>query len=123
VTVDAPRIPEVVPAGTEPARSRVAGCGLDAFLATHAATLRDRPAWQEGDAPMPALYVSHGAPPVFDDPRWIAQLAHWSADAAQAARDPHRQRALGVRADDAVATGPRRRSSTTSAASPRATSA
>jgi len=75
-----PAIPEVVPPGTvnllAPERP---GAAFDAFLAGAAATLRDRPSWQDGDAPMPTLYVSHGAPPVFDDPRWIAQLAHWSA--------------------------------------------
>jgi 4,5-DOPA dioxygenase extradiol len=27
---------------------------------------------------MPALYLSHGAPPVFDDPHWIHQLFSWS---------------------------------------------
>jgi len=73
-------IPGIVPAGTvdllAPQRP---GAAFDAFHAGSAAVLRDRPAWREGDAPMPSLYISHGAPPVFDDPRWIAQLAHWSA--------------------------------------------
>ncbi|GGU13375.1 dioxygenase family protein [Streptomyces lateritius] len=31
-------------------------------------------------ARMPALYLSHGAPPLADDPLWPAQLAAWSAD-------------------------------------------
>jgi len=75
-----PAIPEAVTPGSvnllAPERP---GAAFDDFLAGPASSLRDRPAWQEGDAPMPTLYVSHGAPPVFDDPRWIAQLAHWSA--------------------------------------------
>ncbi|MEV7025051.1 class III extradiol ring-cleavage dioxygenase [Kitasatospora sp. NPDC093558] len=29
---------------------------------------------------MPALYLSHGAPPLADDPIWPGQLAAWSAD-------------------------------------------
>ncbi|MFJ5925862.1 dioxygenase [Kitasatospora sp. NPDC092948] len=29
---------------------------------------------------MPALYLSHGAPPLADDPIWPGQLASWSAD-------------------------------------------
>ncbi|NUP49516.1 MAG: dioxygenase [Catenulispora sp.] len=29
---------------------------------------------------MPALYLSHGAPPLADDPLWPGQLAAWSAD-------------------------------------------
>src|SRR5829696_4768071 len=28
---------------------------------------------------MPALYISHGAPPLADDPIWPGQLAAWSA--------------------------------------------
>ncbi len=29
---------------------------------------------------MPALFLSHGAPPLVDDARWVAELAQWSAD-------------------------------------------
>ena len=29
---------------------------------------------------MPILYLSHGAPPLADDPTWSGQLASWSAD-------------------------------------------
>lgn len=28
--------------------------------------------------PLPALYLGHGAPPLLDDPLWMAQLAGWS---------------------------------------------
>ena len=31
-------------------------------------------------ARMPALYLSHGAPPLADDARWTRELATWSAD-------------------------------------------
>lgn len=34
--------------------------------------------WNEDDGSLPALYVSHGAPPVFDDAHWINQLFGWS---------------------------------------------
>lgn len=37
----------------------------------------------EGRAPqerMPALYLSHGAPPLADDPIWPGELAAWSAE-------------------------------------------
>lgn len=37
-------------------------------------------AWTEGDAPMPALYLGHGAPPLLDDRLWTAQLAAWARD-------------------------------------------
>ena len=29
---------------------------------------------------MPVLYLSHGAPPLADDPTWTAELAAWSKD-------------------------------------------
>jgi 4,5-DOPA dioxygenase extradiol len=31
-------------------------------------------------APMPALYIGHGAPPLLDDPVWSGQLAAWAGD-------------------------------------------
>lgn len=30
--------------------------------------------------PMPVMYLSHGAPPLADDPVWTDELARWSAD-------------------------------------------
>ena len=27
---------------------------------------------------MPTLYIGHGAPPLVDDPLWVAQLASWA---------------------------------------------
>src|SRR5665811_2052164 len=54
------------------------GEAYDAFLAERAADSRDHPRWTEGDEPLPAFYLSHGAPPVFDDAHWIDQLFGWS---------------------------------------------
>jgi 4,5-DOPA dioxygenase extradiol len=34
--------------------------------------------WQPSDGPMPALFVSHGAPPTLDDPEWLDGLFTWS---------------------------------------------
>ncbi len=39
-----------------------------------------RTAWQDGDEPLPALYVSHGAPPLFEDEPWMRQLLDWADD-------------------------------------------
>ncbi|GID92073.1 DODA-type extradiol aromatic ring-opening family dioxygenase [Amorphoplanes digitatis] len=33
--------------------------------------------WEPADGPLPALFVSHGAPPTLDDPRWLADLFTW----------------------------------------------
>lgn len=34
--------------------------------------------WQPGDAALPALYLSHGAPPLFEDAEWMARLLGWA---------------------------------------------
>ena len=35
---------------------------------------------QTTDAPLPALYLGHGAPPLLDDAQWMSELAGWSAN-------------------------------------------
>lgn len=35
-------------------------------------------AWTPEDGPLPALYLSHGAPPLFEDPEWMARLMAWA---------------------------------------------
>lgn len=56
----------------------VAGGAFDAFLTDVAPRAGSQRRWQPGDPPMPALFISHGAPPLFDDPDWIAELFRWS---------------------------------------------
>jgi len=34
-------------------------------------------AWEPSDGALPALFVSHGAPPTLDDPRWLRDLFDW----------------------------------------------
>lgn len=34
--------------------------------------------WTPADGPMPSLYLSHGAPPLFDDPVWMRELFAWA---------------------------------------------
>jgi 4,5-DOPA dioxygenase extradiol len=34
-------------------------------------------AWQPSDGALPALYISHGAPPLFEDGQWMARLLAW----------------------------------------------
>ncbi len=29
---------------------------------------------------LPALYISHGAPPLLEDDTWMTQLANWSSE-------------------------------------------
>jgi 4,5-DOPA dioxygenase extradiol len=35
-------------------------------------------AWTPTDGPLPALYLSHGAPPTFEDEPWMRQLHYWA---------------------------------------------
>src|SRR3954467_1088012 len=35
-------------------------------------------AWTPGDGALPALYLSHGAPPLFEDAAWMTQLFTWA---------------------------------------------
>jgi len=63
---------------TSPMLAPDPGSAFDAFLADRAPSSHDQRVWTPGDGPMPALYLSHGAPPLFDDPLWIDQLFGWS---------------------------------------------
>jgi 4,5-DOPA dioxygenase extradiol len=50
----------------------------DDLLARVLPQARAHRAWAPGDGPLPALFVSHGAPPTLDDPRWLDDLFTWA---------------------------------------------
>jgi 4,5-DOPA dioxygenase extradiol len=51
---------------------------FDEFLpSASAASAAQRP-WTPDDGALPALYLSHGAPPLFDDAEWMRQLFDWA---------------------------------------------
>ena len=54
------------------------GQAFEEFLDSDAPSSRSQAEWSQEDGPMPSLYLSHGAPPVFDDPHWMGQLFGWS---------------------------------------------
>jgi 4,5-DOPA dioxygenase extradiol len=54
------------------------GAAFERFLADQAPESREQTPWTEADGPLPSLYLSHGAPPVFDDSHWMNQLFGWS---------------------------------------------
>ena len=56
----------------------VDGAAFDAFMEIAAPSSRDHQEWQPEDSSMPALYLSHGAPPVFNDGHWMDQLFSWA---------------------------------------------
>jgi len=41
--------------------------------------------WTPGDAALPSLYLSHGAPPTFEDAAWMTQLHTWARSMAKPA--------------------------------------
>src|SRR5208283_1398735 len=51
---------------------------FDAFVDDAARASRAQRAWSPDDGPLPALYISHGAPPLFDDAPWIRELFAWA---------------------------------------------
>jgi 4,5-DOPA dioxygenase extradiol len=59
------------------------GAAFDRFMVETAPQSIHQQVWQPGDEPLPALYLSHGAPPVFDDSHWMGQLFGWSQSMAK----------------------------------------
>jgi 4,5-DOPA dioxygenase extradiol len=50
----------------------------DDFLPGAVRRARTQRRWSPADGPLPALYLSHGAPPLFDDGPWLRQLLDWA---------------------------------------------
>ena len=49
----------------------------DDLLTTALPIARAQRVWQPSDGRLPALFVSHGAPPTLDDRRWLNDLFAW----------------------------------------------
>ena len=49
----------------------------DDLLARVLPQAREQRLWVPADGPLPALFVSHGAPPTLDDGRWLQDLFDW----------------------------------------------
>ena len=54
------------------------GAAFDALLPHAQQASAVQTSWSEGDAPLPALFLSHGAPPLFDDGPWMRELLDWA---------------------------------------------
>ena len=55
-----------------------AGAAFDAFEPGARAASASQASWQEGDGALPSIFLSHGAPPLFDDGGWMDELLKWS---------------------------------------------
>ena len=58
--------------------SQRAGAAFDAFLPEALKRSQAHRSWTPTDGPMPALFISHGAPPLFDDGPWMKALLDWT---------------------------------------------
>lgn len=50
----------------------------DAFVGSARERARSRRPWTEADGRLPALFISHGAPPLLDDAEWLGRLFDWA---------------------------------------------
>jgi 4,5-DOPA dioxygenase extradiol len=53
---------------------------FDEFVGDAARASQAQRLWTPDDGALPALYISHGAPPLFDDAEWMRELFSWSQD-------------------------------------------
>jgi 4,5-DOPA dioxygenase extradiol len=63
---------------TDVLRPAVPAGAYDEFLPEALSRARAQRPWTPADGPLPALYLSHGAPPLFDDGPWLRQLFEWA---------------------------------------------
>jgi 4,5-DOPA dioxygenase extradiol len=64
----------VIPASMSPAHPFAVHVRRAAALETAS----PQPVWTPDDGALPALYVSHGAPPTFEDDAWMRELHGWA---------------------------------------------
>jgi 4,5-DOPA dioxygenase extradiol len=62
----------------DPFHPAVPAGAYDDLLARVLPQARTHRTWVPDDGPLPALFVTHGAPPTLDDPRWLDALHTWS---------------------------------------------
>jgi 4,5-DOPA dioxygenase extradiol len=63
---------------TSPFTTVAPGAAFDAFVGPARATAAGRRPWTPEDGPLPAIYLSHGAPPLYDDGDWMRELFGWA---------------------------------------------
>ena len=53
------------------------GEAYDRFMVEQAPRSLSQRQWEPSDGPLPALYLSHGSPALFEDATWISELFSW----------------------------------------------
>ncbi|MGO4596259.1 DODA-type extradiol aromatic ring-opening family dioxygenase [Terrabacter sp. 2RAF25] len=61
----------------DPFNPAVPAGAYDDLLARALPVARQQRVWEPADGRLPALFVSHGAPPTLDDPQWLDDLFAW----------------------------------------------
>lgn len=56
----------------------VAAGAFDEFVPAASERSRTQSEWSEHDGALPAMYLSHGAPPLLDDAIWMNELFEWA---------------------------------------------
>ena len=56
----------------------IPGKAFEEFLRDNLVKAKSQRKWEPKDGALPALYLSHGAPPVFDDREWMDDFFRWS---------------------------------------------
>ncbi|MFA7323732.1 MAG: class III extradiol ring-cleavage dioxygenase [Candidatus Nanopelagicales bacterium] len=59
-------------------QSNRAGAAFDAFLPQAITRSTEQAAWDLADGALPSIFLSHGAPPLFDDEPWMTRLLTWA---------------------------------------------
>jgi 4,5-DOPA dioxygenase extradiol len=63
---------------SSPFATAAPGAAFDAFVGPARATAVGRRPWTPEDGALPAIYLSHGAPPLYDDGDWMRELFAWA---------------------------------------------
>ena len=63
---------------TSPFRSQIPAGAYDEHLVRVLPRAREQRSWDPADGPLPTFFVSHGAPFILDDPRWLGDLFEWA---------------------------------------------
>src|SRR5215203_2236105 len=61
----------------------VPGGAFDEFIGEAKTTASTRTPWRPEAGALPALYLSHGAPPLLDDAEWMRRLFGWAQNLPQ----------------------------------------
>ena len=106
---------------TDPFHPAVPAGTYDELLARVLPQAHTHRSWTPEDGPLPALFITHGAPPTLDDARWLDSLLTWSQSMPEPGRSSWSPRAERTPRSPSRAPRPAHRSATTSADSTGAT--